>query len=169
MSKFPIDHIPINKNLKHPRDKIVEAVTRWIVTGNMHAVERQMKIPRQTMMSWKKMEWWDPLVDAIRAEKSEELDAILTGVIHKAVGEVAERLENGDSRIGKDNKVVRVPVSARDAMMISAIAFDKRQINRNLPTSISESTGDRLKMLEAQLKSVSGRVIDVTPEKSPGG
>lgn len=165
MNKLPIDYIPINKNIKYSRDRIVEAATRWLVTGNLHEVSRQMNIPRPTMRMWKKTEWWDPLVDAIRADKAEELDAVLTGVIHGATHAVADRLEGGEYRRDKNDEIVRVPVSARDAMMIAAIAFDKRQIGRNLPTSISESSGDRLKALQAQLAAVSGRVIDVTPTK----
>lgn len=169
--KLPIDYVPMARTRrgKYSREQILEAATRWLVTGSRMHVEEKMGIPHQTLDNWRKTDWWEPLVEAIRADKSEELDAALTGVIHRAVGEVADRLEGGEYRRGKDDDgkeaLVRVPVSARDAMMIGAIAWDKRQIGRSLPTSITESTGDRLKLLQAQLAAVSGRIIDVTPEE----
>lgn len=165
MNKLPIDYIPMSKRDKHSREKILECAAHWVVTGSLIAVERQTGVSRKTVNYWRKAEWWEPLIDAIRADKSDELDARLTGLIHRAADEVADRLEGGEYRRDKNDEIVRVPVSARDAMMISAIAFDKRQINRNLPTSISENASDRLKMLQAQLAAVSGRVIDVTPTK----
>ena len=45
-------------------------------------------------------------------------------------------------------------------MLVAAVAFDKRQISRNLPTSISESGSDRLRALQEQLRAISGRTIE---------
>lgn len=164
VKRLPIEQIPALKQRKYSRELIVEIATRWLVMGSKKKALEGTGVPEKTLTSWFSTKWWNNLIDAIRDEKAGELDAALTGVIHKAVTAVSDRLEGGEYRLDKEGKLVRVPVSARDAMMVGAIAYDKRQLNRSLPTSISETTGDRLRALQAQLEAVSGRVIDVTPE-----
>ena len=78
-----------------------------------------------------------------------------------------DRLEHGECVLDKDGQTRRVPVKARDAMLIAAISFDKRQIARSLPTSITDTKGGKLGMLRDQLAQVSGRIIEGEARAAP--
>ena len=77
------------------------------------------------------------MLQTLHAEKGRELDSKLSQIIDRALDEVADRLMNGDCKIGHEGKLVRVPIPAKDAAIVAAVMFDKRQIIRNLPTSIT--------------------------------
>jgi len=151
------DIIPNDRNSsRHTKEKIAEVVATYYVTGSGLETAKRTGVPDTTISDWRRTEWWEEATVVVRDEKSQELDSMLTGLIHKAVETSAERLENGDHKIsrGKEGvEVVRVPVSARDAIMVGAIAYDKRQIGRALPTSITEDSG-RLATLMSQLKQI---------------
>ena len=111
------------------------------------------------------------MVNEMRARKQEELDALLTEIIHKANEAVMDRLRNGDFvMVGGELK--RKPVAAKEAAIIGAVSFDKRQLGRNMPTTITskESSRESLhklaeKFREIARKTEQERTIDVTPEK----
>ena len=156
----PIDLIPVDASQTHGVETVLTVAAHYIVNGNAEAAGEAAGVPPRTVRYWRQhADWWGPLIDALRAEKSDELDAQMTGVVHGAIQAVKDRLENGDYKLDREGNIKRVPVSARDAMLVSAIAFDKRQISRNLPTHITESSSDRLKKLKQELAEISGRTI----------
>lgn len=145
---------------QYTREQILAAATEWAISGNAERVAAKHGMPPRTLQDWCRQEWWDALVAAIRADQSQALDGMLSGVLHGAVAAVADRLEHGECVLDKDGQTRRVPVKARDAMLIAAISFDKRQIARSLPTSITDTKGGKLGMLRDQLAQVSGRTIE---------
>src|SRR3990167_4373077 len=154
-----LEVIPPRQGGRYTREQIAEAAAHYVVLGSAEAVERITGIAHQRISYWRKEAWWDDLVARIRDDKRDELDAQLTGVVHQAVSAVADRLNDGDWVVNQ-GELRRIPVKMRDAMLVAAIAFDKRQISRNLPTSISETGSERLRELQAQLRAVSGRTIE---------
>lgn len=118
-------------------------VVEYFITGSMTKVAKSIGIPRRTLNDWKKADWWDELVATVRHEKGEELDAKLTKLIDSAFEQAQDRVENGDFRLTKDNELIRVPMGGQALVTSGAITYDKRQLNRNQPTSIS-STSDSL-------------------------
>ena len=152
---------------QYTREQILDAATRWAFSGNARRLAEEQGIPPRTLQEWTQAEWWDALVAQIRADQSQELDGMLSGVLHSAVAAVADRLEHGEQVLDKDGQIKRVPVKARDAMLIGAISFDKRQIARSLPTSITDSKGGALGVLRDQLAQVSGRVINGEAKEVP--
>ena len=145
---------------QYTREQILEAATKWAVSGKARRLAAELQIPQTTLQSWTQQEWWDDLIAQIRADQSQELDGMLSGVLHGAVAAVADRLEHGEYVLDREGQQHRVPVKARDAMLIAAISFDKRQIARSLPTSITDTKGGKLGMLRDQLAQVSGRTIE---------
>lgn len=113
-----------------------------------------------TLNRWAREDWYNEAISLIREKLDEELDASLTGVVHKAASEALERLEHGDWVWSKDGQMVRKPVSAREAMLIGGIAYDKRNLQRGKPTSISDSvsTEERLEHLANKFREMT--VID---------
>lgn len=137
-----------------------EAAIIYLVTGNKKRTSEQVNVPYSTLYSWMESDWWDGLIERVRHEKQDELDGQLSQVIDKAFASILDRLEHGDCRLDKDGQIVRVPVSARDATVIAGIAFDKRQILRNLPTSI-KGDDSRLNQLADRLMAFApANVID---------
>ena len=161
--------IPDRPGSQYSREQVQEAAAHYVVTGSVAKVQELTGYPRQTIVDWSRTDWWDSLTVAIRAEKSDELDGALSGLIHAATAAAADRIEHGDHVIDRDGQLRRVPVKARDAMLVAAVAFDKRQISRNLPTSISESGSDRLRALQEQLRAISGRTIEGSSVRVEGG
>ena len=120
---------------------------------------------------WSREEWYDQAIAIIRERLDMALDSTYTAVIHRATGEVMDRLEHGDVIINKDGDQIRKPVTAKDAMLVAGIAHDKRNLLRGKPTSITESVseGDRLKGLAEKFKNIAeGRTFDADGELVSG-
>jgi len=150
-----------------PADKIA-AATAWMVTGSASKAEAYCGIPYATINVWRKTEWWANLTAQVRKEKSDEMDAMMTGVLHKAIEAIEDRISGGDTVINKQGIQEKVPVKAKDLASITAIVFDKRALGRGDPTSRSEkvSTESRLKTLKEQFekfskaKEIDGEVVN---------
>ena len=112
----------------------------YLVTGNMKKVAKRVRIPRRTLVDWKQSEWWDELVAEVRHEKGEELDANLTKLIDSSFEQAQDRVENGDYRVTKDGKLIRVPMGGRDLVIAGATVYDKQRLHRNEPTSIKSDS-----------------------------
>lgn len=111
-------------------------------------------ISYNTINDWKRRGWIYEAVELGKQLAQDALDRRFTGVINKALNNLDDALENGDSVLGKDGKLKRKPVTAKDNALIAAIAFDKRQLVRGEPTNVSEdkSKDDRLNELAEQFK-----------------
>ena len=95
-------------------------------------------------------DWWQDLLQEHAEEIEARVRADFDRVIEKATAETIDRLEHGDVVLGKNGELKRIPVKARDAMTIGAIAYDKRRISLNLPTSISSSGTKQVEELAKQ-------------------
>ena len=150
--------IPHGRHSNYTPEQIAQAALVYAIEGACTRVETITGIPERTVNDWTHQDWWPALIDQARAAKQDEIDAGLQRIQDKAIKATEDRLENGDYIMGKDGQLLRKPVSARDAAIVTAVAFDKQRILRNLPTSISATGGDaklsamadRLKKIEQQ-------------------
>jgi len=128
------------------------AIGMFVVTGNYKVTADRLNIPQRTINQWGHSEWWLNAIAGIRREKADELDAQVTNSINKAIKSVDERLERGDTYIHpKTGDIAYKPVSCRDSATVLGILYDKRQIMRLLPTTITQ-TGNDSKLLKLQEK-----------------
>jgi len=135
------------------------AAVAYLITGNSLDASKVCGIPDKTIRDWTREAWWADFIGEARKEKNDELDACFTTIIHKAVGEVKDRIESGDEVLDpKTGEKHRRKVSARDATLVTAVLVDKRAILRGEPTRISKSINekDRLKDLAKDLEGVLG-------------
>lgn len=152
------------------------AVMVYAITGNARAVERQINIPNETVCYWTKQGWWQDMITQAYAEKSKEIDAMWTGILHRTSEEVLDRVENGDSvQYGIDEEgkplFVRKPMSGKDLCVTMGIVYDKRALQRGDPTSRTERVGtdellDKLaKKMEAMAKqgAITAERVDEQP------
>lgn len=171
----------------YPETMKLKAVTVYAATGNLEKVSEIAGVPVSTVKAWRGTDWFQGMLREVWDENNEKIDAKFTEIVEKSLDAVLDRLENGDVRVLKDGEIVRVPISAKDLSLVSAINVDKRQLLRGLPTSRSESVGaasdrtvDRLEKLAETFESLAkfGRkvetlditeaqeVLDVLPNKT---
>lgn len=151
---------------KYTNKERLEAASHYVVLGNMSKVSDITGIPNETLSNWKtKTDWWEPLVTAVRNEKTEEIDANLSRILHKSTEALENRIDSGDAYVKKDGTVGHKDMSGRDLATVTGIIFDKRQILRNLPTSIkSESTDARLTSLADKVRELQGGMVTIDGE-----
>lgn len=147
-----------------PEDRL-RAALAWAVTGTAQGASDVCGIPRTTIDTWTREEWWLPLVVEARQVKDDELDAKLTKVIDTAMQRLQERLDDPEGMTKAMLNQIAITV---------AICADKRQLLRGLPTSRTErvSSEDRINKLRdefagmMQKRADQNKVKTCTPDKS---
>lgn len=136
--------------------------------GSMVRTTEVTGIPDQTLRFWMKQEWWKEGLLQLKAEDSAELEDAATSIAKLGGEIVKERMQHGDFILNKDGEMVRKPISARDAAVITAIAIDKRKVLQEEPVRQQElgSTERLLKLVEqfarfAQAKEIKGAIKDI--------
>lgn len=140
----------IPNGTKYTAYQRLDALTAYMTTGSIRKVEELTTIPYKTLHAWKsKSRWWEAALREMRMQKNDELDALITGTMHRAVAEINERLDKGDEVVLKDGTIVRKKVNLRDiAVGALAIMFDKRQLVRGQATQRIEQVTDDQKLQE---------------------
>jgi len=141
--------IPKQPGSHYTNEQRRAVIADYFVTGNITKTADMNNMPRRTVGTWIKSEWGVELLAEVRHEKGEEFDAHLTKLIDVAFGEAEDRIENGDYRVTKDGKLIRVPMGGKELVISGATVYDKRQLHRNHPTAISSSQAS-----DEQIKSV---------------
>jgi len=120
-----------------------------------------------TLQSWRTKEWYGKAIEIIQKRLDEQLDGKMTYAVNKGISKTMERLEQGDAVLQKDGTLAYKPVTAKDAAIISSIFFDKRNLLRNKPTSISQKIGtdERLSQLASRFKDIANTAIDAEYEE----
>lgn len=141
-----------------PADKLA-ALTAYLITGSFEKASTHCAVPAQTIKSWKnKSEWWPALSAEIKKEKNDELEGMLTGILHKGLEDVIDRLEKGDTYYdARRGETYILPPKTKDVATVVAMLFDKRALMRGDPTRRVESvsTDQRLSKLKEQFEKFS--------------
>lgn len=147
---------------KYTEEDKQRAIANYLVFCNMVQVSKITGIPRSTLMTWTKSEWWVNKITIARIEQNQKLDAKFTNIIEKATYAIEDRIENGDFRLNKKEELLRVPMTGRDLSIVTGVTFDKRNLQRGQPTSITENidTETRLEKLANQIRAVSQKTIE---------
>lgn len=149
--------------------KKIEVATAHCMGLKAPMIEAATGVPKQTIRHWRLQDWFKDLISEIQREEDNEVDAKFTRIVNKSLDAIIDRLENGDFMFNsKENKFVRKPLVARDINRIADTMFDKRNLIRGKPTSISakqEQITDRLSKLALEFerfvkaKEIKGEVI----------
>ena len=147
--------------------KRIEVATAHAMGLKAPMIEVATGVPAQTIRHWRLQDWFKDLVSELQREDDYSADAKLTKIVNKALDAVVDRLENGDFMFDpKSQEFVRKPLLARDVTRIADTMFDKRNLLRGKPTSISgkqEQISDRLAKLAIEFtRFVNAK--DITPE-----
>lgn len=145
---------PSNSTSQYTDEDRREAASHYVLLGNAKKVSEITNIPNTTLHDWTKTDWWQGLTESIRKEKSDEIDASITNILDASTEQLLDRIKHGDEvSVDKEGNVLKLAMKGRDLATVFGITFDKRQIIRNLPTSIkAESTDSRLNMLADKVR-----------------
>ncbi len=143
----------VRQGSKYTDEDRRRAVVEYCTIGNMTKVASSMNIPRTTLSTWLKTEWWDELVVEVRQEINERILSQNLQIATRAGERVLDSLENGDEKLVWDKDkgqhvIKRVKPSGKDSMVMSGISQDKARLQLNLPTSISSNVGSDKQMEE---------------------
>lgn len=119
-------------------EKRREVVALYLTYGKPKRVSEISGVPYYIIKNWVKSEWWDTVAQGIRASVESEVRAKLSAVTSFALDEALDRLEHGDVRLDRNGEQHRVPVNAKDSMLIAAMAYDKLRLSLNLPGKITD-------------------------------
>ena len=96
-------------------------------------------LPYQTYVKWIHKPWYGQVMELIKVELDTQLDANLTGATHHAIEGINDRIQNGERVIDKDGVETRRAMTGRDLGISFATLFDRRQLLRNKPTSVTHN------------------------------
>ena len=125
--------IPRQPGSHYSNEQRRKVIADYFVTGNITKTADMNNMPRRTVGSWLESAWGVELLAEVRHEKGEIFDANLTKLIDSAFDEAQDRVENGDFRVTKDGKLIRVPMGGKELVISGATVYDKRQLHRNQP------------------------------------
>ena len=163
--------IPKQPGSQYSNDQRVAVIADYMVTGNIKKTANLHNIPRKTVSGWLKSSWGIEMLAAIRHEKGEEFDANITKLIDSAFEQAQDRVENGDHKLVKVKKAIkhddgslevsedyelkRQPMAGKDLAVVGGISYEKRQLHRNQPTSISGSDNKNIVALAKEFRKLS--------------
>lgn len=156
MSKQTV--IPKQPGSQYTDEQRRAVIADLVVIGNITKTAKMHNMPKQTVSEWAKSDWGVELLGHIRTEKGEELDANFTKLIDSAFEQAQDRVENGDYRVTKDGKLIRVPMGGKELVISGATVYDKQRLHRNQPTSIGGNIDTRA--LAEQCKELSRTMRD---------
>ena len=142
---------------KYAREDRYRAAALFIATGNSEAVSRETGIPGSTIRHWiQHDEDFRLICKEYQAECGEKWRYKYAQIIDESTDQVLDRLRNGDVvRDSKTGELHRVPVKAKEAAVIGAIAFDKQRLLESLPTKITRHESDaNLKCLVEKFRAI---------------
>ncbi|VAW77777.1 hypothetical protein MNBD_GAMMA12-3923 [hydrothermal vent metagenome] len=155
----------------HSIDARISAVHLFAELGSYREVSEMLEIPNHTIRCWSRtQDWWVSILTSVQKNVNDELDVRFSKIIGKSTQKVLDNLENGEE-ISFRGEIHKKQISAKDAAVVTAIMFDKRQLLRAQPTSISKQTSDeRLNALADKMRaldSVLRPAINATSEPPP--
>lgn len=146
-------------------DDRIKAATVYAVTGKAVEVERITGIPAYVVRTWKTKEWWPQIIERIRQDKDDELDAKFTKIVDKTIDVIQDRLEHGDYVYDNHKgEVIRKPMNGKEVAVVTSIFVDKRELLRRKESHNTEqaSIKDRLERIAQDVRKLASgaKVID---------
>ena len=139
-----------------------KAVELYVSTGSPTKTCRELNLPIDTFLNWRKKDWFRDAIATKRNEQIELLDSKLTESIDEAILQMQDRLKNGDTVYNqRTGKFTQAPAKLRDLNHAFSSLVEKRQLIRKLPTKITEqqSTATQLQTLAEQFQQfVTGKI-----------
>ena len=110
-----------------------QACIEYNVVGSYEQVSKALGVPKTTLHTWSKSEWWQDLSERVRTEKDSQHVALYDNLTRSALSKAQAGIDQlGDTLSANDIKAL---------VVTGATATDKSRIIRNQAVNISGSTG----------------------------
>jgi hypothetical protein len=137
-------------NVRWSDSQKIEAVTTFLMLGNVTLTAATLRIPLITLQQWRRTAWWKELEADIRKQDNLVLSHSLKKIVDKSLAIVSDRLENGDYIYDqKKSALVRKPVPLKDAHKVVTDFVNQQQklITPEAHTIAEEGIKERLEKL----------------------
>ena len=128
-----------------------QAAIAYALNGNYTKTGREMDIPKETVFSWSKHEWWDNLIASVHTEKASEHRATYARIVDEAQVQVLATLDQA---------------TAAQANIIAATATDKVRLLDNQPTTISSSAQTPQQVADQFMKMIQASDKAIVPKST---
>lgn len=143
----------------------LQAVSTYLMLGNMAETALVTGIPVQTLKIWKIQDWFKEYSLQLQTEDIQKMDGKLKRIVDKALKAVEDRLDLGDAQFDqKTGLITRVPVKAHVALKITSELMTKQEKLHSNPVKeeVERTIDDRLaKLSEEFARFASMKTIDV--------
>lgn len=141
--------------------KRLEAATLYAALGNIPKCAAMTKVPENILRKWVDEDWFLQIMSRIKREENVQLDRKITDAIDKAMDQLKDRIENGDTILNiKTGTKEKIPMGGRDLAIVTGTIFDKRQLIRGEATKIVDATTS-----EQQLELLAKKFIEFAKAK----
>jgi hypothetical protein len=142
------------KKAQWSQNQKLQAVSTYLMLGNMSQTAIVTGIPYQTLQFWKTSDWFKDYVLQLQAEDVQQMDSNIRRVVDKSLKAVEDRLDLGDNVFDqKTGKIRKIPVSSRVALKITTdLLTQKEKLQRNpaLKEEMEKTIDERLLRLSEE-------------------
>ena len=131
----------------------LQAVSTYLMLGNMAETAVVTGIPLPTLKTWKTTDWFKEYALQLQSEDIQQMDSNLKRVINKALKATEERLDMGDAQFDqKTGDIVRIPVKAHVALKITTdlMARQQKLLDNPVKEEVEKTIDDRLLKLSEE-------------------
>ena len=138
----------------------LQAVSTYLMLGNMAETAIVTGIPLPTLKLWKQMDWFKEFSLQLKTEDVQQMDSNLKRVINKALKATEDRIDHGDAQFDqRTGDIVRVPIKAHVALKITTDLLSKQQKLDETPINreeVEKTIDERLLRLSAEFAKFAG-------------
>lgn len=117
-----------------------EAVIRFLESGSLAQVGRELHIPVQDLYRASKTPWWIQEVGLRKRMERAASDAKMTRLLDKTLDEIEDRLLNGEDFVDAKGGTHKKNVPAMALARLADVLFEKRQQLRGEPGAQDKAT-----------------------------
>jgi hypothetical protein len=141
------------KKSQWTHDQKLQAVSTYLMLGNMPETAIVTGIPLPTLKVWKTTDWFKEFALQLKTEDVQQMDSNLKRIINKALKATEDRIDHGDAQFDqKTGEIVRIPIKAHVALKISTELLTKQQKLEENPIKeeVEKTIDDRLLKLSEE-------------------
>jgi len=151
-------------NTPYSPEQKVSAAQAYLITGTSVKAQKYCGVKADIIRHWKtRSDWWPDLFTTLKKQKNDELEASFTAIMESAVDQVADRLDNGDSKVQKDGSILKVPMGGKEIAIVLSIMYDKRALLRGDVTSrVEKKDSNAMALLQSKFEDIA-KQLSSTP------
>lgn len=150
-----------------------EAVRAYLALGSYEKAAQVVGMTKEAIAVWRHRhpDQWEELVQKVQCDMEEKYRAGWRGVLSNALDVMQDRLANGNHKAVRDRDgeytMIRVPVEAKDAIVIAGIAADKLRVSLGLPNRITGKVQDNDRLEELRKLAAAARAARAEKPAEP--